>query len=79
MDPSKKFTLEGPGGFYLSTEKGLLGGYRPKKIFGELDCKSAQRALDRGGYKKHRVFLKIKRQPKRADTDRAPSACRSII
>lgn len=34
-----------------------LGGYRPKKICGKLDCASAKRAIDKGGHVKHRVFF----------------------
>ena len=55
--PSKTYTLLGPDGSYISNTPGLLGGYRPKKIFGELDCASAKRAIDKGGYVKSRVFF----------------------
>ena len=43
---------------YLSPEPGQLGGYRRGKIYGRLDCKSANRAIAKGGYVKHRVFFK---------------------
>jgi methylphosphotriester-DNA--protein-cysteine methyltransferase len=43
---------------YFSSEPGLFGGYRRKKIYGRLDCKSANRAIAKGGYVKYRVFFK---------------------
>lgn len=46
------------GQFYLSLEPGKLGGYRRGKIYGKLGCKSADRAIKRGGYVKHRVFFR---------------------
>lgn len=46
------------GNLYYSAEPGLLGGYRRQKIYGRLDCKSANRAIAKGGYVKHRVFFK---------------------
>jgi metal binding Ada-like protein len=42
---------------YLSDVPGLLGGYRPRRIYGLLDCASALAAIRRGGYVKHRVFF----------------------
>lgn len=54
---TKAYTLLGPSGPYSSEQPGLLGGYRPKKIYGTLDCVSANRAIARGGYVKHRVFF----------------------
>lgn len=53
----KKWKLQGPEGTYLSNSPGLFGGYRPKKIYGALDCVSANRAIAKGGYVKHRVFF----------------------
>lgn len=41
----------------LSAEKGALGGYRPRRIYGRLDCPSALRALAKGGYAPNRVFF----------------------
>lgn len=41
----------------LSDTPGTLGGYRPKRIYGRLDCPSALRALARGGYTANRVFF----------------------
>jgi hypothetical protein len=49
--------LDQNGNIYLSETKGTLGGYKPKNIYGRLDCASALRALAKGGYAKHRVFF----------------------
>ena len=55
----KKYKLIGPDGKeYLSDEKGTLGGYRRKKIYGRLDCPSALRHIAKGEYVKYRVFFK---------------------
>lgn len=51
------YQLMGPRGAYRSETPGLLGGYRPKKIFGSLECASAKRAIEKGGYVQHRVFF----------------------
>lgn len=45
------------GSTFESTVPGTLGGYRPKKIYGRLDCPSANRHLANGHYRKHRVFF----------------------
>ncbi|HET9660953.1 MAG TPA: Ada metal-binding domain-containing protein [Thermomicrobiales bacterium] len=51
-------TLIGPDGHpYPSETPGTLGGYKPSKIYGRLDCPSALRAIAKGGYVKHRVFF----------------------
>jgi hypothetical protein len=42
---------------YMSPVPGTLGGYRPKKIYGRLDCPSALRWVAKGHYVKHRVFF----------------------
>jgi hypothetical protein len=56
-----------------STEPGRLGGNRVSKIYGQLDCPSANRALARG-YAKRRVFVR-----RRGDGDRGGiSAVRSV-
>ena len=34
-----------------------MGGYKPSRIYGRLDCPSALRAITRGGYVRHRVFF----------------------
>jgi len=49
--------LDGSGSIYLSNTPGNLGGYRPNKIYGKLDCPSALRAIAKGGYVEHRVFF----------------------
>lgn len=43
---------------YLSEEKGTLGGHWKLKIYGELNCKSANRYIDKGQYVRNRVFFK---------------------
>jgi methylphosphotriester-DNA--protein-cysteine methyltransferase len=45
------------GQFYLSKEKGTLGGNKKLKIYGRLDCKSALRYIEKGFYVKNRVFF----------------------
>lgn len=45
------------GSVYESPEAGTLGGYRPRKIYGRLDCPSANRHLANGQYRQHRVFF----------------------
>ena len=42
---------------YRSPTKGTIGGHRGTKIFGRLDCPAALRAIERGGYVRHRVFF----------------------
>ncbi len=49
--------LSADGSVYESIEPGQLGGYRPLKIYGRLDCRSANRHLAKGGYARHRVFF----------------------
>lgn len=57
-DSVKTYTLLGADrSFYQSDTPGTLGGYRPRKIYGRLDCPSAIRAITRGGYVRHRVFF----------------------
>lgn len=52
------YTLIGPEGKpYQSTTPGILGGYKPRKIYGRLDCPSALRHIANGHYIKHRVFF----------------------
>lgn len=50
--------LDENGHIYLSLEAGTLGGHRKEKIYGRLDCKSANKAIARGGYVTNRVFFK---------------------
>lgn len=42
---------------YESAVPGTLGGHRRSRIYGRLDCPSALRAIDRGGYVRQRVFF----------------------
>ena len=52
------YTLTGPDGKpFQSATPGTLGGYKPSKIYGRLDCPSALRAIANGGYVRHRVFF----------------------
>jgi methylphosphotriester-DNA--protein-cysteine methyltransferase len=53
-----QYKLIGPDGKpYEANIPGTLGGYRPLKIYGKLDCYSANLALAKGGYAKNRVFF----------------------
>jgi hypothetical protein len=36
---------------------GTFGGHRRSKIYGQLNCRSALRAIASGGYVNHRVFF----------------------
>jgi hypothetical protein len=49
--------LDRDGKQYTSEMPGTLGGYRVNKIYGKLDCRSALRAIAKGGYIRHRVFF----------------------
>jgi methylphosphotriester-DNA--protein-cysteine methyltransferase len=61
------WTLVGPDGkTYSSADPGTLGGHRKTRIYGRLDCRSAARALARGGYVANRVFFANERDAKRA-------------
>ena len=42
---------------YLSSNPGLLGGNKRLKIYGKLDCKSANKWIKKGYYVKDRVFF----------------------
>jgi Metal binding domain of Ada len=56
--PGKLYTLLGPDREpYQSQTPGRYGGYRPRKLYGRLDCPSALRAIARGGYVQYRVFF----------------------
>jgi hypothetical protein len=53
------WTLVAPDGRpYESRLPGTLGGHRRSRIYGRLDCRSAARAIARGGYVAHRVFFR---------------------
>ena len=61
MTEAKMYKLMEPDGkFYLSAEKGQLGGNGAMKIYGRLDCGSALRAIRKYGdaYPSHRVFFR---------------------
>ncbi|BAJ31626.1 MULTISPECIES: hypothetical protein [Kitasatospora] len=52
------YTLIGPDNRpYRSTTPGTLGGHRPGRRYGRLDCPSALRAVAAGHYVRHRVFF----------------------
>lgn len=54
----ERYTLIGPSGaMYASSRPGTFGGHRAARIYGCLDCRSARRAIDNGGYVRHRVFF----------------------
>jgi hypothetical protein len=54
----KTYTLLGPDRRpYTSTTPGTLGGHRGHHAYGRLDCRTALRAIARGGYVKNRVFF----------------------
>lgn len=54
----KRYTLVGADGRqYQSATSGTFGGHKATRIYGRLDCPSAQRAIQRGGYVAHRVFF----------------------
>ena len=42
---------------YESRAPGRFGGHRRSRIYGRLDCRSALRAIARGGYVKDRMFF----------------------
>jgi hypothetical protein len=55
---AKTYTLLGADGRpYQSPTKGRWGGHRGSKIYGHLDCRTALRAIARGGFVQHRVFF----------------------
>lgn len=49
--------LSADGSTYESDTPGNLGGYAPLRIYGRLDCWSANKHLRKGGYAQHRVFF----------------------
>jgi hypothetical protein len=52
------YTLLGAGGTtYQSNSPGTLGGHRKNRIYGQLNCPAAFRAIAAGGYTSHRVFF----------------------
>ncbi|MGO4330244.1 metal-binding protein [Cupriavidus sp. 2TAF22] len=58
MTAARNWTLVGPDGKpYQSPAPGTLGGHRGGRLYGRLDCRSALRAIARGGYAPQRVFF----------------------
>ncbi|MFJ2744734.1 Ada metal-binding domain-containing protein [Streptomyces sp. NPDC087440] len=56
--PSRTYTLLGVDRQeYPSDSPGAVGGHRSQRLYGRLDCASARRAIDRGGYVRDRVFF----------------------
>ena len=53
----KKYKLLGLNGIYESDEKGTIGGNKKLKIYGRLDCPSANRWIEKGYYVSNRVFF----------------------
>ena len=54
----KIYRLTGANGeIYSDNKPGLLGGNSKAKIYGRLDCPSANNALEKG-YARHRVFFR---------------------
>lgn len=54
----KRYTLIGADDTsYESPTPGTIGGHRRARIYGRLDCPSALRAIERGGYVTQRVFF----------------------
>lgn len=54
----RRHTLIGPDGRPRgSATPGTLGGTTRGRLYGRLDCRSALRAIERGGYVDHRVFF----------------------
>ena len=54
----KRYKLVGANGRQCeSATPGTFGGHKATRIYGRLDCRSALRALARGGYITHRVFF----------------------
>ncbi len=49
--------LDANGKTVLSSIPGTLGGHRKLKIYGRLDCPSANRYVLKGTYQKNRVFF----------------------
>jgi hypothetical protein len=53
------WTLWGADGEpFESDAPGTIGGHRRSRIYGRLDCRTALRAIERGGYVKYRVFFR---------------------
>jgi methylphosphotriester-DNA--protein-cysteine methyltransferase len=67
MDSLRRYTLIGTDGRpYQSDVAGTLGGNNSTKIYGRLDCPTAVRHIDNGGYVKNRVFFADERTARAA-------------
>ncbi|MGX9792284.1 Ada metal-binding domain-containing protein [Mycobacterium sp. MMS18-G62] len=54
----KQYTLFGPDRTpHRSPTPGVFGGHKATRIYGRLDCRSALRAIAKGGYVAQRVFF----------------------
>jgi methylphosphotriester-DNA--protein-cysteine methyltransferase len=54
----KRYTLIGADGMpVVSDIPGTVAGHRTTRIYGRLDCPSALRAIESGGYVTHRAFF----------------------
>ena len=60
VDDKKYKLLDGNGDEYLSDVPGTLGGNKKLKIYGRLDCPSANRWIEKGHYVVNRVFFLMK-------------------
>ena len=59
MTGPRRYTLTGADGrSYVSLSPGRLGGHRRDRIYGQLQCPAALRALAAGGYRPQRVFFR---------------------
>lgn len=55
--PKGYWLLDAAGQRYRSDAPGSFGGHAGDRIYGRLDCPTALRAIERGGYAQHRVFF----------------------
>lgn len=59
MTKPRVWSLIGPDGRrWQSLQPGTLGGHRGSRIYGRLDCRTALRAIAKGGYVAQRVFFR---------------------
>ena len=57
VETARYFLTDRNGKQYLSAKPGQLGGHRKLKIYGKLDCPSANHHIANGDYVRHRVFF----------------------
>jgi hypothetical protein len=60
---------------HQSATPGALGGHRPSRVYGRLECPAALRAIARGGYVRNRVFFADEQTAVAAGYGYAPYAC----